>query len=378
MQDKLRTRVLLSRAGLLVAWFSGCASPKPQAHFDERAVFTDLSSNMPTAVTITNQLSPELLRPGNALFTLGPGDSVEIEMLGNPASRVLTRVGLDGKIYFSLLPGVNVWGLTLEQTRVALEKELTNYIRSPQVAITLRAVGSKHISILGRMNKPGIYPVEGSMTLLESLSLAGGTARSSSTTSTTEELADLRHSFVVRQGQFLPVDFYRLLREGDTSQNIVLQAEDFIFVPSALANEVYVLGAVRNPRAVTYTEKMSLVSAIAGASGAQRLDWIVGQDNGPFMKDAYVSHVAVVRGSLTQPQITIVDYNAVVKGRAPDMQLEAGDIVYVPNTPLTTLKRYLNLIVNTFVTTVAANEGVRAGGGNIGVGVSVPVGTVAK
>src|SRR4051794_30253995 len=91
--------------GLLVAWFSGCASPKPQARFDERAVFTDLSSNMPTAVTITNQLSPELLRPGNALFTLGPGDSVEIELLGNPASRVLTRVGLDGKIYFSLLPG---------------------------------------------------------------------------------------------------------------------------------------------------------------------------------------------------------------------------------------------------------------------------------
>ena len=39
-----------------------------------------------------------------------------------------------------------------------------------------------------------------------------------------------------------------------------------------------------------------------------------------------------------------------------------------------TLKRYFNIIVNTFVTTVAANEGIRAGGGTVSVGVSVPVG----
>jgi len=65
---------------------------------------------------------------------------------------------------------------------------------------------------------------------------------------------------------------------------------------------------------------------------------------------------------------------AIIKGRATDVQLEPGDIIYVPNSPFTTLKRYFNLIINTFVTTVAANEGVRAGGGEIGVGVSVPVG----
>ena len=46
--------------------------------------------------------------------------------------------------------------------------------------------------------------------------------------------------------------------------------------------------------------------------------------------------------------------------------LEPGDIVYVPNSPYTTLKRYINLIVNTFSATVAANEGIRAGGGSVG------------
>ena len=64
---------------------------------------------------------------------------------------------------------------------------------------------------------------------------------------TLQDLADLRHSFVMRQGQSLPVDFYRLLREGDTSQNIYLQPDDFVYVPSALSQQVYVLGAVRFP-----------------------------------------------------------------------------------------------------------------------------------
>jgi hypothetical protein len=73
--------------------------------------------------------------------------------------------------------------------------------------------------------------------------------------------------------------------------------------------------------------------------------------------------------------MAIVDYGAIIKGGARDVLLEPGDIVYVPNSPFSTLKRYLNTIVNTFITTVAANEGIRAGGGSVNVGVSVPVGS---
>ncbi len=184
----------------------------------------------------------------------------------------------------------------------------------------------------------------------------------------------MRHSFVVRQGQLLPVDFDRLLRGGDLSQNIPLQPDDFIYVPSTLSQEVYVLGAVATPHAVAYTEPMTLVSAISGASGPVKYDIPLGTDNGPFTRDAYLSHVAIVRGTVAAPQIAVVDYGAIVKGRAPDVILEAGDIVYVPNSPYTNLKRYFNTIMNTFVTTVAANEGIRAGGGKVSVGVSVPVG----
>jgi len=102
------------------------------------------------------------------------------------------------------------------------------------------------------------------------------------------------------------------------------------------------------------------------------LDTIAGNE-GVLTRDAYLSHVAIVRGSLTEPQVTIVDYGAVIKGKALDVPLEPGDIIYVPNSPYTTLKRYVNLILNAFSSTVAANEGVRAAGGTTGVGVSVPV-----
>src|SRR6185295_3233086 len=110
------------------------------------------------------------------------------------------------------------------------------------------------------------------------------------------------------------------------------------------------------------------------ANGMLKYDVLERSDSGPFTKDAYLSHVAIVRGSLAEPQIAVVDYGDILKGKATDVRLEPGDIVYVPNSPYTNLKRYLNMILNTFATTVAANEGVRAAGGEVGVGVSVPVG----
>lgn len=360
----MKTFPCLIAFGCLLVLICGCASGP---RFDARSRAAMLSST-----TVTNDLDPRLLRPTSDLFTLGPGDQLEIEIIGTPLSRQAVTVGPDGRIYFNLLPGLDVWGLTLTQTRGLLERELGKYITAASVSLTLQAVGSKHVWVLGRLNRPGIYPITGPTTLLESLALAGGTARTVSDV-TTEELADLRHSFVVRQGNFVPVDFHRLLHEGDMTQNIYLQPDDFVYVPSTLAQEVYVLGSVRFPRALPFSEGMTLVSAIASAAGPQRYDWLSQSDPGPFTKDAYLSHIAIVRGSLATPQVAVVNYNDIIHGRAPDVRLEPGDIVYVPNSPYTQLKRYVNLILNTFVATIAANEGSRAGGGTGTLGVSVPV-----
>jgi polysaccharide biosynthesis/export protein len=364
--------LLICSVGLLLATVVGCAGTGRRTGSPAKLV--NLGSD-PTTLAVTNQLNPEWLRPGTTPFTLGPGDRLEVEILGNLNSRAVTSVGPDGKIYYYLLPGMNVWGLTLAETRDLLQKELGKYLTEPQLTVTLREVSSKHVWLLGRLSKPGIYAMAAPMSLLEAIALAGGTASSGNAGSGTQvslqELADLRHSFVMRQGQFLPVDFSRLLREGDTSQNIYLQPDDFVYVPSASSQQVYVLGAVRFPRSVPYTDRMTLVSAMASATGAATVDWFVPGNYG-VMADAYLSHVAIVRGSLSEPQLSVVDYGAIIKGKARDVLLEPGDIVYVPNAPYSTLKRYLNTIVGTFITTVAANEGIAAGGGTpLGTSLSV-------
>jgi polysaccharide biosynthesis/export protein len=80
-----------------------------------------------------------------------------------------------------------------------------------------------------------------------------------------------------------------------------------------------------------------------------------------------------VRGSLAKPQIAIVNFEDIIKGKATDVILEPRDIVYVPLSPYRHLTKYADLIVTTFVRAIAINEGARAGGSTTPAGVSIGV-----
>lgn len=312
-----------------------------------------------TSIEETNKIRPEWLQAPTNFYTLGPGDRLEIEIMNEPASRAMTTVAPDGKIYYYLLPGIDVWGLTLVEARDRIQAELGKVVVSPQIGIQLRGIDSKRVWLLGRVQKAGVYPMMAPMTVLESLSLAGGTA-TSSTTGTTEDLADLSHAFIIRNGERLPIDFAMLVNKGDMSQNIYLQPDDFIYFPSSAARDIYVLGAVRLPKAVQRSQAGTLMGAIAAAGGP--------------VKNAHLSHVAIVRGSLTKPQIAVIDFEDILKGKTTDVLLEPRDIVYVPLSPYRYLSKYADLILTTFVRAVAINEGARAGAGNVApAGVSIGV-----
>jgi len=315
-----------------------------------------LGENSFTLVTLTNEIQPEWLRPPTNLFRLGPGDTIEIENLGHPEARSGAVVGPDGKIYYTLLPGLPVWGLTLTESKELLEKELNRYTRvKPELSVSLRNVGSKRIWILGTVQAPGVYPLATPLTLLEALSLAGGaTPVGGSLTG----MADLKTSFVMRNGQPLGIDFHRLLGLGDLSQNIYLQPDDFVFIRSSVARNIYVLGAVAAPNVIAYSDRLTLLGALASAGGT--------------VEYSRVGQVAIVRGSLNSPRIALVDYKAIYLGKAPDVRLEPGDIVYVPFVAYRKLALLAENLIQTLVTTLAANEGSRAAGGNA-IGVSAPV-----
>ncbi|MDB6020701.1 MAG: Polysaccharide export protein [Pedosphaera sp.] len=364
----MKTPALISCLTLLLALMlaTGCQHPGPRfnPYSPRNRTTPDLQS-----VSLTNSLDPNLLRPPETPFTLGPGDRIEVELIDDLFSRADLTVGPDGKIYFNLLPGIDVWGMTLAQARETLEKGMSRFIReTPRIAVSLRGVESRRIWMLGRVQAPGIYNMTNATTLLEAIALAGGMSSLSGskdvgTAGANDDLTDLSRSFIVRKGKLLPVDFQALVANGDLSQNIYLEPDDFMYFPPATAREVYVIGAVGQPTAVPYLEGMTMVTAVANCLGP--------------VKEAYLSHVAIVRGSLTEPKVAIVDFGNVISGQTPDVLLQPHDIVYVPYQPYRYLVRYVNLIVNTFVSSVAINEGVRSVSNvsSTQTGVFIPVGS---
>lgn len=328
----------------------------------------------PEPVTGLAPLDPTLLQKPALDYRLGPGDLLEVEIAGDPASRTRTPVGPDGKVYFNMLPGIDVWGMTIGQAREAMVSEMQRFVRERQpIGVTLVTAQSQRVWVLGRLNKPGIFPMSGPMTLLEAVSTAGGLAPATafatragtmsraSSANVTDEAADLSRAFVIRQGKPLRVDFARLLREGDMSQNIYLQPDDFVYLPSSQVGSVHVLGAVNQPRAVEFTSRMTLLQAVAQAGGT-------------LVREAYPSQVAIVRGSLTEPKVAIVNMNDILRGQATDVLLEPQDIVYIPHSPYRVLTRYLDVILTTFVRVVGVNEGARAVSDRAApVGVNVPL-----
>ncbi|MDO8539724.1 MAG: SLBB domain-containing protein [Opitutaceae bacterium] len=357
MKTSSRTPLVMALAAVAFS-FTGCESyPVPGARGGPP--IPPVAAFAVTQAAPTQPLDAALLRPADTLFRLGPGDQIDIEVMGDPSTRASVTVGPDGKIYYYMLPGLDVWGLTLPEVRTRLGSELKTFIREkPVVSLTLRVVASQRVWVLGRVNSPGIYTLSRPTTLLDAVAQAGGLSSSagfaalaaslgvSSPYSHTTEAADLSRSFIIRRGRVLPVDFQQLLREGARSQNVYLEPDDFIFLPSTRTPQVHILGAVIQPHSERMSGALTVVQAIALSGGSDR--------------EAYLSNVAILRGSLAHPQIAIVAVDQILRGQAADVRLEPGDIVYVPFAPQRVLTRYVNLILDTFARTVGVNAGVRA------------------
>jgi len=165
---------------------------------------------------------------------------------------------------------------------------------------------------------------------------------------------------VIRNGDILPVNFDKLIRSGDTSQNIYLRNNDLIYLPSSAASTVLLLGAVAVPQAVGYRDSLTLVDCVA-------------QGKGPA-KDAYLNQVVIVRGTLAKPSAAIVNLNAILTGRATNVLLQPGDIVWIPRRPLGLLETTVKLVFMDAARSVAASAGARAVGSGQSPNTTIPLG----
>jgi polysaccharide export outer membrane protein len=272
-----------------------------------------------------------LLAEFSPQFSLGRGDILSIAVYDEPdLSLEAVPIRPDGYISFPLIGDVRAAGLDVEELNQEITRLLGEYLLEPRVSVVVMEFNSLDYTIDGEVVHPGVYPLSSEVSLTKAVASAGGFNKGQYRASTIE-LADLEHAFIARENKPLPVDFVRLFRDGDLRFDIALQPGDYIRIPSGLSQEVYVLGEVNEPMLFAYRENMPMSRILAQAEG--------------MTPDADQSRIHIVRGALHNPTVIVVDFQKVVLGQAMDVQLEPGDIVYVPATGLTDWSRMMDKIL---------------------------------
>ena len=327
----------------LLFLLAGCAT-EPERRPPEKITKPKDESRIAEPVLAVKQMSKEeqlsklddIRQNMNFEFLMGKGDILAISVYGEPDLNLgEIPIRMDGKISFPLVGDLDAAGLTVDELTQDLTEKLKEFILNPKVSVIVKQFTSLNYTVAGEVTRPGTFPLVTNISLTQAIATAGG-LKKGDFRGTTVELADLSHAFISRKNQVLPVDFVRLLRNGDMRFDVPLMPGDYIFIPSGLAQEVYILGEVTSPDLFAFSEDFTVSTALSQARG--------------FTPDADITRIHVVRGSLSNPELYVLNMEAVLAGESKDILLEAGDIVYVPPTGLTVWAR----MVDKFMPTIQA------------------------
>lgn len=289
---------------------------------------------------------PELTQTDGNRYRLRIGDRLFVTIYGERGTGQTVTVDSTGHISYLLVGSVFALGKTIDELRQILDAEIRKTFRFAFVTVTPVEFGGQYYTILGEVRKPGKKLLASKTTLLEALCQAGGFS-TGSFRSQTIDLADLRHAFLVRKGEYLPVDFERLVIEGDLSIDVDLKNGDYIYVPSSLYREISILGEVNSPTTIGFLNTVSVVEALSQARG---------------ITSRASSRAIIIRGALSHPERFVVDINRILKGFERDFLLQPGDILYVPPFTFTSLKDVIKGGIRAFVSTVGSIAGSRTFG----------------
>jgi len=162
----------------------------------------------------------------NLEYIIADGDVLHISVWENDDLEQEAVVRPDGRISFPLVGDIMARGRTIVELDEMLTELLKEFIRAPEVSISIRKLGGSKVIILGQVRRPGVYAVSGSKTVLEAVALAGGFTPDAVSNS----VVLIRGGLVDPQAQRLNLK-QPLLRGKDMKQNLALQSEDIIFVP---------------------------------------------------------------------------------------------------------------------------------------------------
>lgn len=197
----------------------------------------------------------------SAADQLGAGDVIKVNVYGNPDLNTETRVSDGGTITFPLIGRVPVGGLSINaaEKKIASMLESGGYLRKPQVTITVTQVQSQAVSVLGHVNRPGRYPLEGGKrSVMDLLAQAGGIAPDGGDT---VSVIRNRKGKVTKES----IDVIDMVRSGELSKDLDLAADDVIYVERA--PRFYIYGEVQRPGMFRLERAMTVTQALSAGGG---------------------------------------------------------------------------------------------------------------
>ena len=173
----------------------------------------------------TEQLPSAELPAMNPEYKIGPGDGLRITEWRNEDLTLPVVVLPDGFISFPLVGDLLAAGKTVSQLKSELEAKLKVYIPEPTVSIMVTNVESVLIYVIGRVNRPGVYPLNTNVNVLQALAMSGGLTPFAKR----GDIKVLRGTGV--STQVFAFDYDEVSEGEDLEQNIVLNRGDVIVVP---------------------------------------------------------------------------------------------------------------------------------------------------
>jgi polysaccharide export outer membrane protein len=267
-------------------------------------------------------------RPSQAVSTyvLGPDDSVSILALeADEISGKVFHIDDAGYVSIPLAGRFSAAGLTVDQFEVELKRRLQQFIRNPELSITVSDRRSQPVSVLGAVVSPGVHQLRGSRRLLDVISLAGGLrpdAGAVATITRDRESGSIpsKTSVLDPTGKFYvaEVNFATVAAGSNPEENVLIRARDVVSIPPA--DKVYAIGDVARPGAFSANDGASLLQVLSMAGGLN--------------KTASAKKAVILRTVLGGPKRATlsVDIKRIMAGNASDLPIMPGDILFVPSS----------------------------------------------
>jgi polysaccharide export outer membrane protein len=282
-------------------------------------------------IAIAQQLPPTQPQPQQVQsirpdYVLGPNDQFIIRApQADEINERPFRIDSDGFITLPLVGKVRAAGLTVQALEADLVARLKEFIREPQVMISMVQFRSETVFFLGAFRFPGIYPMLGRRTLIEMLSSVGGLQPNAGRRIRVTRRAEygqipLPNAVQSPDGKTSTVEISieSLTRNVNPDEDIVLKSYDL--VNAERAERVYVSGEVTKAAAIELAERESI-------SVAQALT-----EAGGFTQFASRDHVRVLRPIMGTTMRAEIDINMkrIFEGKDIDFPLLPNDLLYVP------------------------------------------------